>query len=419
MQLDTQKHEVSQYLRSAHANRHAEARVSRCMNTRHAEGQVDVEVSYGMARRHATGHVDAHVSPRMRPEACETTHMRSGGIVYLVLVLLCENLVVVLVLVCRSLLPQMPPASPIEDRGTAIPIEDRDRAILERLRLCGVTSRKDHSARGTVGAGVDWTSFAKDSFSRYINVCVSGLYRGIASNIASSAPISALYTFTYESVKGALLPVFPKEYCSLAHCVAGGSASVATSFIFTPSERIKQQMQVSSHYRNCWTALVGIIQKGGLLSLYAGWSAVLCRNIPHSIIKFYVYENMKRMVLPSIGPCGQAAQPTTLQTLVCGGLAGSAAAFFTTPFDVVKTRLQTQIPGSKTQHPSVYQALQSIRKREGPRGLYRGLIPRLVMYMSQGAIFFASYEFYKSILSLEDLSARWHKTKDGDNPNPL
>ncbi|KAF3507469.1 hypothetical protein F2Q69_00006289 [Brassica cretica] len=68
MQLDTQKHEVSQYLRYAHANRHAEARVSRCMNTRHAEGKVDVEVSYGMARRHATGHVDAHMSPRMRDD---------------------------------------------------------------------------------------------------------------------------------------------------------------------------------------------------------------------------------------------------------------------------------------------------------------------------------------------------------------
>lgn len=37
-----------------------------------------------------------------------------------------------------------------------------------------------------------------------------GLYRGIASNIASSAPISAVYAFTYESVKGALLPHFPK-----------------------------------------------------------------------------------------------------------------------------------------------------------------------------------------------------------------
>ncbi|KAF3493711.1 hypothetical protein DY000_02055751 [Brassica cretica] len=284
MQFDTQKHEVSQYLRSAHANRRVEGRVSRCMNTRHDVGQVDMEVSSGMAREHATGHVDAHVSPRMRPEACRTTHMRSGGsfllagvlyiysapllnlihpkhlktwirerergksrkikqeipscyenfreflrteilpgsserlsrserkffpssdqsrpvhsthrrwifgfsitvprrrfggekkglvnirnqrvephrlitpdrsrchfvdprletmsrlsgYVYLVLVLLCENLVVVLVLVCRSLLPQMPPASTIEDRGTAIPIEDRDRAIPKHLHLCGV-----------------------------------------------------------------------------------------------------------------------------------------------------------------------------------------------------------------------------------------------------------------------------------------
>ncbi|KAG5396926.1 hypothetical protein IGI04_018740, partial [Brassica rapa subsp. trilocularis] len=37
--------------------------------------------------------------------------------------------------------------------------------------LITVTSRKDHSARGTVGASVDWKSFAKDSFSRYMNIC--------------------------------------------------------------------------------------------------------------------------------------------------------------------------------------------------------------------------------------------------------
>ena len=79
MQLDTQKHEVSHYLRSAHAKRHAEARVSRFINTIQAEGQVDVEVSSGMAREHAAGYVDAHVSPRMRPDACRTTHMKSGG----------------------------------------------------------------------------------------------------------------------------------------------------------------------------------------------------------------------------------------------------------------------------------------------------------------------------------------------------
>lgn len=104
-----------------------------------------------------------------------------------------------------------------------------------------------------------------------------GLYRGIASNLASSAPTSAIYTFTYETVKSAMLPILPKvsfsvlsnplvslqtchfsqknliqEYYSLAHCTAGGCASIATSFIFTPSDRVKQQMQVRSHYQNCW-----------------------------------------------------------------------------------------------------------------------------------------------------------------------
>ncbi|ERM95053.1 uncharacterized protein LOC18422881 isoform X1 [Amborella trichopoda] len=227
---------------------------------------------------------------------------------------------------------------------------------------------------------------------------VTGLYRGIGSNLASSAPISAVYTFTYETIKEHLLPLLPKGYHSLAHCVAGGSASIATSFIFTPSERIKQQMQIGSHYHTCWKAFIGILEKGGVSSLYAGWGAVLCRNIPHSIIKFYTYESLKQWALSRQETGGQL---NTLQTLVFGGLAGSTAALFTTPFDVIKTRLQTQIPGSLDHYGGVFHAFQQIAKIEGLRGLYRGLTPRLVMYVSQGALFFASYEFFKRLFSLE------------------
>lgn len=250
---------------------------------------------------------------------------------------------------------------------------------------------------------------------------LTGLYRGITSNIASSAPISAIYTFTYESVKRALLPHLPKEYHSFAHCVAGGCASVATSFIFTPSERIKQQMQVGSHYQNCWNALVGVIGKGGLRSLYAGWGAVLCRNVPHSIIKFYTYERLKRLMLSSASLSSSSsslesnAQPNTLQTLVCGGLAGSTAALFTTPFDVVKTRLQTQIPGSASQYNSVFHALQQISKQEGFKGLYRGLTPRLVMYICQGALFFTSYEIFKRVFSLDASQLKAQTSVENDS----
>lgn len=248
---------------------------------------------------------------------------------------------------------------------------------------------------------------------------LTGLYRGISSKIASSGPISAIYTFTYESVKGALLPLFPKEYYSITHCIAGGCASIATSFVYTPSERIKQQMQVGSHYHNCWNALVGIITRGGLPSLYAGWGAVLCRNIPHSVVKFYVYENLKMWTLSSLPP---GAQLNTLQTLACGGLAGSTAALFSTPFDVVKTRLQTQIPGSIRPYNGVFRALQEIGRHEGLKGLYRGLTPRLIMYISQGALFFASYESFKRLFSLDkpkETDQRHHYKDSAEDHSPL
>ncbi|GLJ42297.1 hypothetical protein SUGI_0875590 [Cryptomeria japonica] len=225
-----------------------------------------------------------------------------------------------------------------------------------------------------------------------------GLYRGIGSNLASSAPISGIYTFTYESVKAALLPHLAKEYHAFAHCIAGGCASIATSFIYTPTDCIKQQMQVGSQYRNSWLALRSVIDKGGFPMLYAGWGAVLCRNVPQSVIKFYTYEGLKHFAMRNHT---KDKQLSTLQTLAFGGLAGSTAALFTTPFDVIKTRLQTQIPGSPTYYEGVFQAFEHIAKREGLGGLYRGLLPRLVIYISQGALFFASYEFFKRVLSIE------------------
>ena len=54
-----------------------------------------------------------------------------------------------------------------------------------------------------------------DGFFR-VDALISGLpalYRGISTNIACSAPISAVYTFTYESVKAALLPLLPRVTC--------------------------------------------------------------------------------------------------------------------------------------------------------------------------------------------------------------
>ncbi|XP_073396951.1 S-adenosylmethionine carrier 1, chloroplastic/mitochondrial-like isoform X2 [Physcomitrium patens] len=65
---------------------------------------------------------------------------------------------------------------------------------------------------------------------------LGGLYRGLGSNLIASTPISAIYTHTYETVKAGLLRHIPEDMSALAHCVAGGCACVATSFVYTPSD---------------------------------------------------------------------------------------------------------------------------------------------------------------------------------------
>eukprot|EP00897_Mesotaenium_endlicherianum_P003920 jgi/Mesen1/3556/ME000199S02713 len=208
---------------------------------------------------------------------------------------------------------------------------------------------------------------------------VRGFYGGIGSNLATAAPISAIYASTYEAVKEALLPQLPP-------------ARARASPLYTPSEAVKQRMQLAispSSYASSWSALVGMARaEGGLAGLYAGLPAVLCRN-------FYTYETLKGWALKG-RPGGSPLSPLT--QLAIGGLAGSTAAFVTTPLDVVKTRLQTQLPGV-VQYKGVRDAMAVIVRQEGVAGLYRGLVPRLVIYVSQGAVFFASYELLKRLLA--------------------
>lgn len=69
--------------------------------------------------------------------------------------------------------------------------------------------------------------------------------------------------------------------------------------------------------------------------------------------------------------------------------------------DLTYLVLGGQIPGTAQQYTGVIHAFQSIVTTEGVAGLYRGLVPRILIYITQGALFFASYEFIKRVLAVK------------------
>ena len=80
---------------------------------------------------------------------------------------------------------------------------------------------------------------------------------------------------------------------------------------------------------------------------------------------------------------------------VAGSVSAALSHGYTTPIDVVKTRMQT--------NPELYNgtldALQKIIENDGPAFLLQGLVPTCVGYGLEGALKFGSYEMFKPIFA--------------------
>ncbi|KAG5683007.1 hypothetical protein PVAND_012318 [Polypedilum vanderplanki] len=77
--------------------------------------------------------------------------------------------------------------------------------------------------------------------------------------------------------------------------------------------------------------------------------------------------------------------------IVGGGVAGAFGMSIATPFDVVRTRFIAQ--DHNRGYRSIADAFATILRLEGPRGLFRGLVPSVSAIAPNAAIQFGTYNF--------------------------
>ncbi|KAG0026086.1 hypothetical protein BGZ82_009645 [Podila clonocystis] len=239
-----------------------------------------------------------------------------------------------------------------------------------------------------------------------------GLYSGVAPAMTGSLPGTTLYFGTYEYTKRTLTAAGCPD--TLAHLAGGSLGDFVASFIYVPSEVLKTRMQLQGrynnpsfisgyNYKNTWHALQMIVKYDGVGALYQGYRATLMRDVPFSALQFAFYEKFKVEARRwEARPDGQMSMH--IET-ACGAVAGGLAGFLTTPLDVMKTLLQTQVKKPSASIPSgsitgahkyyvgIWDGLKWNLKHHGViGGLFRGVGPRVFWTSLQSALMFVIYE---------------------------
>lgn len=138
---------------------------------------------------------------------------------------------------------------------------------------------------------------------------------------------------------------------------------------------------------------------------YRGMSAFLARDVAFKFLLYPTYDELKRLCRanrpdPVTGKYNLDREITSNEALLCGFIGPLIPGFITAPLDVIKTRMmvdKTLIPAKGSGVKSgIMDVGRHIVRTEGVKGLYRGGVPRTVLLVSAGCIFFPTYEFTRS-----------------------
>jgi len=146
-------------------------------------------------------------------------------------------------------------------------------------------------------------------------------------------------------------------------------------------------------YRSMFDCARYVYRNEGLAAFYVSYPTTLSMTVPFTALQFLAYESISTAMNPQ-----KKYDPLT--HCLAGAVAGGFAAGLTTPMDVIKTMLQTR----GTAHDPELRTVNSFRagarllyRREGFRGFFKGVRPRVVTTMPSTAICWSAYEASKYV----------------------
>ncbi|KAF9169217.1 hypothetical protein BGX20_010636 [Mortierella sp. AD010] len=153
-----------------------------------------------------------------------------------------------------------------------------------------------------------------------------------------------------------------------------------------------------------WKTTKAIVQKKGWTGLYKGVNLHVTRDMLGTGIYFSSYETIKRLMsetiehvrhhdVPSTSqPSPQFKGPGPMVHFFAGGLCGVFSWLVVFPIDLVKSVVQKEVLVANPKYSGALDCAKDIVRREGVRGLYRGLSVTCYRAMPIHSLNFLVYE---------------------------
>ncbi|KAK4194604.1 mitochondrial carrier domain-containing protein [Triangularia verruculosa] len=252
---------------------------------------------------------------------------------------------------------------------------------------------------GSVYHGVIRSTYKMASTEGFLS-----LWRGMSSVIVGAGPAHAVYFATYEAVKHVMGGNQAGVHHPLAAATSGACATIASDALMNPFDVIKQRMQIAESaklYRSMTDCAKYVYKNEGIKAFYVSYPTTLSMTVPFTALQFLAYESISTSMNPT-----KAYDPFT--HCVAGAVAGGFAAALTTPMDVIKTMLQTRGSATDAELRTVNGFMAGCRllyKREGAKGFFKGVRPRVLTTMPSTAICWSAYEASKAYFIRQNDSA--------------
>lgn len=221
--------------------------------------------------------------------------------------------------------------------------------------------------------------------SIFVREGASALYRGAVPAAVGSVLSWATYFHVFHRVRGftaRLTPESPVTSHLFAGCLAGAVTSIATNPVWVVKVRLQMQGDLDG-YRGFMDGLMRIGREEGMRGLYKGLMPSLLL-VSHGAVQFTLYEKIKESLIGD-------GEVRVRDALVASTGSKLVASVGTYPLQVARTRMQERAADGNI-YGKISRALWEIGKREGIRGLYRGLMANVARVTPQAAVTFVTYE---------------------------